>query len=799
MSKKLFAIVAFVFVVFTPLYGQAQNFSQTQNLQEIIKTLQEQIKSLQKQIVILQTQLESTKEEVAEVKVELKITRSLRFGANGDDVKELQKFLKQFPDIYPEGLVTGYFGSLTEIAVKKLQERQGIETKGIVGPKTLFKINELLSQGAGVSGMIPSGLLTAPGIQKKLGDATSTPPIATSTSPAASSTPPQTTSTPPVATSTPPIATSTQTTPIGGVFPPPLGTSTSTSYTSTNTAASSSATTTNQGTGTPPSATAYAVCGQSVKSVPGSYPNIQAAINAANLGDTVRVAAGTYTENLTMKSGVCLEGAGIDQTIIAKSGASGITVDSVSYVIIKNLTVKNSGCQPGPCGGGGEGGGIRVSGSRDIVLESCHLTENAVVNGGGMIVYGSNITMSRCLIDHNSAGNIGGGIVVEGASTASFTNVTVANNAGNVGGISFYGSNLQINNSILWGNTSPNFSAQYASANNGIYSVSYSDIGGWSGGTSNINADPQFASATDYHLQSTSPVINAGNPSTYDPDGSRADMGAYPFTGTISAPSGGSSNSSTTTTTTSLATSTPSVDITPPIISSVQKTDITTSSATISWVTDEPASSEIMYGTDPNFIIGTGWGDPTLVMSHSKTFNGLSPNAVYYFKVTSRDVAGNATTSASYTFTTAASAPSVSIAVTYPNGGETWTTGQSYPITWNSTGNINGVLLFLANEVGAVFITNLVNVNGNPGTTTWGVPTWLGQGRYKMLIHGCSAQNCTVGNTKSTESSVVNDLSDSAFNVVAPATSTSAMAQGDIASMLQSLTSLLQTIQELLR
>src|SRR3972149_5952421 len=83
-------------------------------------------------------------------------------GMSGDEVKKLQTFLKQFPDIYPEGLVTGYYGLRTEAAVRKLQEKQGIEAIGIVGPKTLSKLNELVTEGAGSSETIPPGLLTAP-------------------------------------------------------------------------------------------------------------------------------------------------------------------------------------------------------------------------------------------------------------------------------------------------------------------------------------------------------------------------------------------------------------------------------------------------------------------------------------------------------------------------------------------------------------------------------------------------------------------------------------------------------------
>ena len=45
-----------------------------------------------------------------------------------------------------------------------------------------------------------------------------------------------------------------------------------------------------------------------------------------------------------------------------------------------------------------------------------------------------------------------------------------------------------------------------------------------------MDADPDFwnEAARDFHLQSTSPCIDAGNPaSPLDPDGTRADMGAF--------------------------------------------------------------------------------------------------------------------------------------------------------------------------------------------------------------------------------------------------------------------------------
>ena len=87
------------------------------------------------------------------VKEEIRLTRILRRGSTGDDVKKLQKFLKQFSDVYPEGLTTGYYGSLTEAAVKKFQLKQGIVTDGDpdttgfgqVSPKTISKLNEVIN------------------------------------------------------------------------------------------------------------------------------------------------------------------------------------------------------------------------------------------------------------------------------------------------------------------------------------------------------------------------------------------------------------------------------------------------------------------------------------------------------------------------------------------------------------------------------------------------------------------------------------------------------------------------------
>jgi peptidoglycan hydrolase-like protein with peptidoglycan-binding domain len=75
------------------------------------------------------------------------LSRQLQFGMSGQDVSDLQSFLAQDNTIYPQGLVTGYFGLLTQSAVSNFQARNGISTVGRVGPITLSAINQQMNTG----------------------------------------------------------------------------------------------------------------------------------------------------------------------------------------------------------------------------------------------------------------------------------------------------------------------------------------------------------------------------------------------------------------------------------------------------------------------------------------------------------------------------------------------------------------------------------------------------------------------------------------------------------------------------
>lgn len=68
-------------------------------------------------------------------------TQNLTLGSTGEEVTKLQEFLLAEGLLASDVTPTGYFGPLTEEAVKKFQQANGIEQAGVVGPKTRAALN----------------------------------------------------------------------------------------------------------------------------------------------------------------------------------------------------------------------------------------------------------------------------------------------------------------------------------------------------------------------------------------------------------------------------------------------------------------------------------------------------------------------------------------------------------------------------------------------------------------------------------------------------------------------------------
>lgn len=80
------------------------------------------------------------------------ISQQLDLGMTGSDVTSLQTFLAGNSAIYPEGIISGYFGSLTASAVSRFQSANGLSAVGRVGPQTLALINSLMGGGTSTNG-----------------------------------------------------------------------------------------------------------------------------------------------------------------------------------------------------------------------------------------------------------------------------------------------------------------------------------------------------------------------------------------------------------------------------------------------------------------------------------------------------------------------------------------------------------------------------------------------------------------------------------------------------------------------
>jgi peroxiredoxin len=93
----------------------------------------------------------------------------------------------------------------------------------------------------------------------------------------------------------------------------------------------------------------------------------------------------------------------------------------------------------------------------------------------------------------------------------------------------------------------------------------------------------------------------------------------------------------------------------PSIISEVKVLNITDSSATITWQTDTPATSQVEYGTT-NAYGSTTPTDNELTTSHSIDLTGLKPSTKYYFGIKSQGASGSETASEAQTFITLSSA-----------------------------------------------------------------------------------------------------------------------------------------------
>jgi hypothetical protein len=120
-------------------------------------------------------------------------------------------------------------------------------------------------------------------------------------------------------------------------------------------------------------------------------------------------------------------------------------------------------------------------------------------------------------------------------------------------------------------------------------------------------------------------------------------------------------------------------DTTPPALSGIAAGNLTSSSATITWATNEASTTQVEYGLTTSYGSATAVNN-TLVTSHSQSLSGLASSTTYHYRVKSADGSNNLATSGDFTFITTAApdtTPPVISGVTASN-----LTSSSATITW---------------------------------------------------------------------------------------------------------------------
>lgn len=307
--------------------------------------------------------------------------------------------------------------------------------------------------------------------------------------------------------------------------------------------------------------------------------DFQSALNdATGRTDTtlIKVARGTYDATAASANGLILYSTAADQgqidvtggyngdcsaqiknpalTVLDGAGVTGVLrLLSVGGLSVRYLTIQNGYLS---INASSDNAGLFVeSGDGSVIVDYNIIRNNAGVNQPGLeaIVIDSGATSAlhvdgNLIVGNNASNQSGAGFIVnEGTGGAYITNNTIVNNvsqrtdASAVGGFSMQDGlgSITLSNNIFFGNTTADLYI-YTSAlfiDNDYATLSSGTLA--TGSAGNVDVDPQFVGATNFHLQASSPLLGAGsltppgNLPTIDIEGhprsfdNLVDMGAY--------------------------------------------------------------------------------------------------------------------------------------------------------------------------------------------------------------------------------------------------------------------------------
>jgi hypothetical protein len=261
------------------------------------------------------------------------------------------------------------------------------------------------------------------------------------------------------------------------------------------------------------------------------FATFQFAIDECLDNDTVIVKDGTYTGT----GNVWISIDGLEIVLKSENGPENCILDgsigSASQGIVVEGETTNANQIIGFTLSNFSNSALNINMSSPIV-SNCIVTNS----GNGLMAFGgwggelASPVISYCIFSNNTYDGVG----FHDNGYPVIFNSTIE---GNTTGIEIYNMDVSCYNNIIVNNTTGIFlDVVFPSSIVNTYNDVWNNTSNYvacSAGTGDISADPIFVSISDFHLQATSPCINAGDPATFDPAGSIADMGAYPFVGVI--------------------------------------------------------------------------------------------------------------------------------------------------------------------------------------------------------------------------------------------------------------------------
>ena len=257
------------------------------------------------------------------------------------------------------------------------------------------------------------------------------------------------------------------------------------------------------------------------------FAEIRTGVNFAGHGDTVEVADGYYSENILITENILLKARNNTMAVIDGSllELPAVRLFGVLGAAVEGFEIRY-----------GTGAGVQIEQSTavikgNIISETYSYWD--IMGDGILVKQGSNASISHNVIFGNDLNGI---YVEENASAGIVNNTITANGWDGIG--CFSGNGVVIKNNIVVENgidgISPIAAPEPDLSYNNVWNNAGWDYHECSAGVADIADNPLFVNPAgfDFHLQSGSPCIDAGDPgSDYsgepNPNGERINIGAY--------------------------------------------------------------------------------------------------------------------------------------------------------------------------------------------------------------------------------------------------------------------------------